>query len=131
MINVSVTKFGSFPVSSSKIKDTIKKILTDQGMVSDCEVAVAIVGEAKMREYIDKYMDKEEKKHPHPVLSFPANEIEGQFVFPPNGKIHLGEIIISYPLVVETAKKQNKKIDDVACELARHGALHLLGIHHD
>jgi ssRNA-specific RNase YbeY (16S rRNA maturation enzyme) len=45
--------------------------------------------------------------------------------------MHLGEIVISFPFVVEEARENGKLIDDVAVSLAEHGALHLVGIHHD
>jgi probable rRNA maturation factor len=127
MITVTVSKQGSLPVNSKKIKDVVKKTLEENGIVSDAEVNVAIVGKAKMDELNKKYYKDE--VYEHPIFTFPEGE-GGDFSFPPDGKIHLGQIVINYPMVVETANEKNKLIDDVACELAIHGCLHLVGIHH-
>lgn len=128
MIIVTVSKEANFPVKSEKIKEIIKKTLIDHGIVSDAEVSVALVHRKTMQGYVDKYYDDHED---HPVLSFPTNEIEGRFVFPPDGKIHLGEIVISYEWCVDEANKSGRLVEDIALELAEHGCLHLMGIHHD
>jgi probable rRNA maturation factor len=132
MITIEVTKQGNFSVSTKRVKECVQKALEQNGIVSDSEVSIAVVSEKKMLELVKEYLAEEgEVAKSHPVLSFPANEIEGHFVFPPNGKLYLGEIVVSYPKAVEQANKQGKLIDDVVCELAEHGALHLVGIHHD
>jgi ssRNA-specific RNase YbeY (16S rRNA maturation enzyme) len=58
-------------------------------------------------------------------------EDSGKFVSAPDSIIHLGDIIICYPKVVSEANSEGKLIDDKAIELIEHGALHLLGIHHE
>lgn len=128
MIHVDVEKESKFPVSSKKIKDVVTKTLTDNGIVSDAEVSVVVVKRSTMQEYVDKYYDDKED---HPVLSFPSQEVEGQFVFPPNEKLYLGEIIISYDWCVDEAARRSRIPEDLAIEMAEHGSLHLLGIHHD
>jgi ssRNA-specific RNase YbeY (16S rRNA maturation enzyme) len=45
--------------------------------------------------------------------------------------LHLGEIVVCYPKVVEEAKNEDVLIDDKVYELVEHGAFHLLGIHHE
>ena len=127
MIRVNVFKQLNFPVKSSLIKKRLKEFLTREGIVSDCVVSVAIVGEAKMFEIGKKHL---KDKVLHDVLSFTESELKGNFVYPPDGKIYLGEIIICYPKVVEEVKEESVLIDERACELVEHGALHLLGKHH-
>jgi probable rRNA maturation factor len=135
MIKVNVTKQSNFPVKSSLIKKRLREFLTKEGIVSDCVVSVAIVGEAKMLEISKKHLKDppsgEAGKVLHNVLSFTESEIKGSFRYPPDGKIYLGEIIICYPKVVEEAKEEGVLIDKKACELIEHGALHLLGKHHE
>jgi rRNA maturation RNase YbeY len=127
MITVSIYKQSNYPISSKKVKDIIKKTLLDNGIISDTTVDVAIVGKAKMDELNKKYYKDE--KYEHPIFTFP--EISGDdFSFPPDGKIHLGQIVISYPMAISAANEKGKLIDEVVCELAEHGSLHLLGIHH-
>jgi probable rRNA maturation factor len=129
MITVNVTKQSSFPVKATKVKKVVTDTLVQNGIVSDAVVNVAIVGQKKMDELNQEYY--KDKIFEHPVFTFPEHEGDGQFVFPPDGKMHLGEIVISYPFVVEEAKETGSLIEDVVCKYAEHGALHLVGIHHE
>jgi probable rRNA maturation factor len=128
MIVVKVKKQSNYPVSSVKLKKFLAKFFKEKGIVSDAEVSVAIVSESKMRGLAKKYL-KESPPGVHNVLSFVADESAG-FILP-QGKIFLGEIIICYKKVVEEARKEGKLIDAKVEELVQHGALHLLGIHHE
>jgi len=125
MIRVSVTKQSNYPVSSAPIKKKLADFLAKSGIVSDAEVSVAIVGEAKMME-VGKYL---KDKKLHNVLSFTPTEVKG-FVYPPDGTLHLGEIVVCYPVAVEESKEENVLIAERVYELIEHGAMHLLGIHH-
>ena len=127
MIKVSVTKQSNYPVRVSVIKKKLADFLAKNGIVSDAEVAVAIVSEKKMMEIGNKYL---KDKILHNVLSFVPNEVKGRFMYPPDKVIHLGEIIVCYPLAVKEAEEENVLIDERVYELTEHGALQLLGIHH-
>lgn len=128
MIKVLITKQSNYPVKSSGIKKKLAEFFAGKGIVSDAEVSVAIVGEKKMMELGKKFL-KDGKLHN--VLSFVPNEIKGGFVYPPDGKIYLGEIVVCYPLAVKEAGEGNVLIDERVYELIEHGAMHLLGIHHE
>lgn len=127
MVKVTITKQSNYPVKAAGIKKKLAKFFNDHGIISDAEVSIAIVGEAKMLSIGSQY--KKDKKL-HNVLSFTPTEVKN-FVFPPDGTIHLGEIVVCYPKVVEEANEENKLIDDKVYELVEHSALHLLGIHHE
>lgn len=128
MVKVFVTKQANYPVNSTVIKKRLSVFLQNQGIVSDAEVSVAIVGEKKMTEIGNKYL---KDKKLHNVLSFTPNETKSNFVFPPDGLIHLGEIVVCYPLAVKEAGEENVLTIERVCKLVEHGALHLLGIHHE
>jgi len=140
MIRVYVKKQSSYPVSTPGLKKRLRDFLGKRGIVSDAEVSVAIVGEKKMLDLSKKYL-KDNKIHD--VLSFSAEELKGQptgagrpaqpgeFTYPPDGRIQLGEIVICYPLAVEEAKAEGKRIEEKVTELVEHGALHLMGEHHE
>lgn len=130
MIDVKVKKQSDYAVSIPKLKKRLKAFLEDKGIVSDSEVSVAIVSEKEMRKFAKRYL-KEETDDVHNVLSFPATETREKFVFPPDNKIRLGEIIVCYPKAVEEAKEEGKLAEEKVGELVEHGALHLLGEHHD
>ncbi|MGA3292244.1 MAG: rRNA maturation RNase YbeY [Candidatus Microgenomates bacterium] len=127
MIKVFVSKQSNYPVGVPAIKRKLADFLAGKGIVSDADVSVAIVGEGKMMEIGNKFV---KDKKLHNVLSFVPGEVKGKFVYPPDGKIHLGEIVICYPLAVKEAGEENVLTDDRIYELAEHGALHLMGIHH-
>lgn len=128
MIKINVRKQSNYPVSSVSLKKRLKKFFADHGIVSDAEVSVALVGEKKMLEISSKFL---KDKKPHNVLSFVPSEDKTEFVYPLDGVIHLGEIIICYPLAFNQAKKEGKLIDEKVYELAEHGGMHLLGKHHN
>ncbi len=127
MIKILITKQSNYPVKSTLIKKRLSEFLTKRGIVSDADINIAIVGEAKMMEIGKKYL-KDGKLHN--VLSFVPGEVKGGFIYPPDGKIHLGEIIICYPLAVKEAGEENILTDERVYTLIEHGSLHLMGIHH-
>jgi probable rRNA maturation factor len=128
MIKVLISKQSNYPVKTSEIKKKLAEFFTKSGIVSDAEVSVAIVSVNKMME-LGKIHLKDKKLHN--VLSFTPDEIKGGFVFPPDNLIHLGEIVVCYQEAVREAKHENVLIDERVYELVEHGAMHLLGIHHE
>lgn len=129
MITVNVKKKGSYPVSVVLIKKELKEFFKKKGIVTDAEVSVAMVNEEEMAKLAKRYL-KEDGKVVHNVLSFPSKEVKENFTYPPDGKIHLGEIVVCYTKVVEEAEAEGKLVEDKIIELIKHGALHLLGEHH-
>lgn len=129
MIKVNVSKQSNYPIDSPKLKKAIVDFLTQNGIVSESEVSVAIVGEKKMLEYGKRYLHETDGRV-HNVFSFTSDELRRKFIFPPDGLIHLGEIVICFPKVVEEAKNEGVLIDRKVHELAEHACLHLLGVHH-
>lgn len=127
MVKVSIVKQGNYPVKVPSIKKKLASFFESHGIVSKAEVSVAIVGEAKMMDLVDKYL-KDGKLHN--VLSFTPDEIKGAFVFPPDGVVYLGEIVVCFPVALKEAMRENVLIDQKVYELIEHGGLHLLGIHH-
>lgn len=128
MIKVYVSKQAAYPVSVPEIKKSLQAFLGESGIVSDADVSVALVGEKRMGKLAKKYLKEEETVHN--VLTFVASETKKEFVSPPEDIIHLGDIVICYPKVVEEAKRENKLISQKAMELIEHGAKHLMGEHH-
>ena len=129
MIHIYVSKHSNFAVSIVKIKSSLQKFLIKEGIVSDCDISVSIVGEVKMLSLAKKYLN--ETNVLHNVLSFPFMEARGKFINIPDKIMHLGDIVICYPKVVVEANQESKLIDEKVIELVTHGALHLLGKHHE
>jgi rRNA maturation RNase YbeY len=134
MIKVSVSKQSNYPVNVPAVKKKLAEFLAKNGIVSNADVSVALVGEKKMMEVSTKYL---KDKKLHNVLSFVPGEEKfvygkaASFAYPPDGIIHLGEIIVCYPVARMEAGAENILVDQRVYELVEHGALHLLGIHHE
>lgn len=128
MIKVNIFKQSNYPVSTLTIRKKLKDFFTKNGIVSDAEVDVAIVGESKMLTVGRKYLGDGKL---HNVLSFTPDESKEKFAMPPDGIIRLGEIILCYPIAFNEAKDEGQRIEDKVYELIEHSAYHLLGIHHD
>ncbi len=128
MISVFVKKQPSYSINTSEIKEYLATLLEKSGIVSNTKVSVALVGEKKMLDISRKYL-KDNKVHN--VLSFTYNEVAHKFTFPPDDSTHLGEIVVCYPMVKDQAKAEGMPVKEKIQELVEHGALHLIGIHHD
>jgi rRNA maturation RNase YbeY len=137
MIKVLISKQSNYPVKSSVVKKKLAEFLAKNGIVSDTEVSIALVGEKKMLEIQKRYLREDpfslklRGTRLHNVLSFVPTEGKGSFVYPPDGKIQLGEIIVCYPEAVKEAKAENVLVDEKVYKLVEHGANHLLGKHHE
>lgn len=127
MLRIYITRQSRYPANTKLLKERVRRVLTERGAV-DCSVSVALVGERKMRALGKKYM---KDNILHEVLSFPAQDANSKFLQAPSGPLVLGDIAICYPEARKIAMKRNRMVDDVIGELAEHGTLHLLGIHHD
>ena len=100
----------------------------------DClgaELGLVITDQEKIRELHLVHLGEDE---PTDVLSFPmlpeAEEDRADFVAPPDGISHLGEVIISYPQAVIQAEERGHPVEREVATLVVHGILHLLGHDH-
>lgn len=128
MIKVYVKKQSNYPIRATTVKSNLRKFLKEKGIVSDSVVFVNIVGEKDMKALAKRYLGEEGQLHS--VLSFPEGEVKNKFIYPDDA-IRLGDIILCYPVVVSEAKDDNVLIDEKINELVEHGAMHLLGQHHN
>jgi rRNA maturation RNase YbeY len=128
MIKVYVKKQGNYPVSTPKLKNKLVDFFKKQGIVSDADVSILITSQSQALKIAKKHLGD---NNVHNVLSFPGSETVGEFSYPPDDIIHLGEIVLCYPEMVKEAKYEGKRIDEKAYELVEHAARHLLGEHHE
>ena len=123
-VSVPIYIESRYKVNRKRIKQAVVETLAKNNVVVPAEVSVAIIGDRKMRSLNKKYRDIDKTTN---VLSF--SQSEGDSV-PKTDKLYLGDVVISYPVVIDEASKYNKMVDDWTCELVEHGVLHLLGQHH-
>lgn len=129
MIQTNLFVGSRYLVDRRKIKATVERVLSEHG-VDNVQVDISIVGIRKITTLNEKFL-----KHPGPtdVLSFPQHD-KGQLQdipLPKEELTHLGDVVISFPEAVRTAKRFGKMVDQQICFYLEHALLHLLGYHHD
>ena len=86
------------------------------------DVALRFIGEEEMRTLNARWRGKDS---PTDVLSFPSG------VRSPDGRLHIGDIAICWPVAVEQARRRGHSARREVELLALHGLLHLLGHDHE
>ena len=124
-ISIPIYVESRYKVNRKKIKETVIKVLLKQLITSPVEVSIAVIGDRKMRTLNKKYRDIDKSTN---VLSF--SQTEGEVTLQPPDKLYLGDIVLSFPKVVEECARDNMLIDDRVNELVEHSLMHLLGSHH-
>lgn len=114
-----------YKVNRKLIKTAVADVLGENSVQSPVEVSIAIVGDRKMTALNKKYRNKEGTAN---ILSFPLQE--GEQTNLPSDVMRLGDIVISYPMVIKESAAQDMMVDERVDQLVRHGMLHLLGLHH-
>jgi probable rRNA maturation factor len=130
-INVLIDKDFKRQVKSIWLKKLARQIQIAEKVNAKSEMTLVITGDEKIHELNLKYLAED---RPTDVLSFPMNEqldAAPVFVNIPDGKLHLGDIIISYPTAVTQAKERHHSVNREIIILLIHGILHLLGYDHD
>ncbi len=125
MVNTLIFVESRYKVNRKRIRKTIEGALSKEGITSDVELSLAIVGDRKMRELSKKYKGEDKTRN---ILSFSLNE--GEKTPQREGILRLGDIVISYPQVILEAAENEILVDDRIDELVVHGLSHLLGVHH-
>jgi probable rRNA maturation factor len=125
-INVLIFVESRYKVNRKRIKQIIKSTLDKNEIGGAVEVSLAIVGDRKMRELSKKYKGEDKTRN---ILSF--SQTEGEAVLLPGDVLRLGDIVLSYPQVINDAVRDEMLVDDKVDELVEHGLMHLLGLHHE
>lgn len=115
-----------YKVNRKKIKQTVERTILDRGITTPVEVSIAIVGDRKMRSLNKKYRNLDKTTN---VLSFSQSEGEGMVIS--SDKLMLGDVVLSYPVMIQEASFENMLVDDKISFWINHGLMHLLGEHHE
>jgi probable rRNA maturation factor len=87
-----------------------------------CEVTVALVDEAEMRQFNKRYAGTDEATD---VLSFESGADD-----PASGRTILGDVAICLPMARSQAERAGHPVQAELALLTVHGVLHLLGFDH-
>ncbi len=131
-INVLIDEGLEGYLEVSWLQSVAEQALVAQDAGSKVELGLVIANQERVQQLNRSYLGKDE---PTDVLAFSAREeIDAElppFVQPPDGVLHLGEVIISYPQAVIQAKEHRHSVEREIAILIIHGVLHLLGYEHD
>ena len=128
MITILISSESKYPISLSTIKKELSTFIMGHGISVPTEVSVSIVSEKTALEVSNSTL---KDNAIHDVLSFPESELKGKFVNPPDIPNQLGEIIVCFEMAEEEAKEEGMSVERKIIELVNHGALHLMGFHHE
>ena len=132
-INISVERNLNVPLKKNWFQEIVLKTLEVEGVASSAEIGLVITDSKTIQKLNRTYRGNDK---PTDVLAFHmmpgANqEPEQQFVGPPDGMHHLGEVVISYTQAVKQAQEQGHSVEQELALLIVHGVLHLLGYDHE
>jgi len=126
-INVLIDEGLEECLEVSWLQSVAEQVLVAQGVSSRAELGLVIASQEGVQELNRSYLGRD---RPTDVIAFsmlPAGEDLPPFVQPPDGVLHLGEVIISYPQAIAQAEEQGHSIKREVAILIIHGVLHLLG----
>ena len=135
-IDALVDKEFEAELDAGWLQNITQKVLIDQHAEANTEMGLLITSQERVRELNRLYRGQDE---PTDVLAFDmlpkltAGGKAGPAVFttPPDGVLHLGEVVISYPQAIVQAQEQQHSVRRELAILIIHGVLHLLGYDHD
>ena len=114
------------------LRAVAEQVLLALGAGANAELGLFIATGERVKQLNRDYLGRDELTD---VLAFSAREEVGgghpPFVPPPDGVLHLGEVIISYSQAVKQAEEYKHSVKEEILILIIHGVLHLLGYEHD
>lgn len=109
----------------------LKRVVIDtlsMEKVADAEVSLVITSDEQIHEINRTYRKVDASTD---VIAFAlAEETTEGFVSPPDGILHLGEVVVSFPTAVRQAAEIGHSVQEELDILIVHGTLHLLGYDH-
>jgi len=118
-----------YPVDRRKLRQAVVEVLENNN-IEHAQVDVSVVGQRKITKLNELGFNKKKSTD---VLSFPQHEKKqlNDFPLPKGVGPHLGDVVISFPEAVKSARRYGKLVDDQLVIYLQHGLMHLLGYHHN
>ena len=131
-INILIEEGIEVELEAEWLQRVVERALIVEHVPANSEISLVITGQERIQELNRDYRGRD---RPTDVLSFSLTEHkeeeENAFIGPPDGLIHLGEVIISYPQAVIQAREQGHSLKKEMAILIAHGVLHILGYDHE
>jgi probable rRNA maturation factor len=119
-------------VAEDWLRLVVETALAAAGTSAPVDIGLVVAGDDTVRNLNRTYRAIDSTTD---VLAFALAETGSDggehFVMPPDGALHLGEIIISYPQAERQAEEQHHPLKRELALLVAHGVLHLLGYDHE
>jgi len=135
-INILIDEGYEGCLEASWLQSVAEQVLVAQNADAGAELGLVITNQEEVQQLNRSYLGEDE---PTDVLSFAMlpeplatgePEVPSPFAQPPDGALHLGEVIISYPQAVIQAEEHQHSVKREVVILIIHGVLHLLGYDH-
>lgn len=130
MLKVNFLVEPHYSLDRKLVRAAAQKVASKVNLKSEAEITVSIIGDRKMRGLNQKFRDKDKTTN---VLSFTATEVreEPGFKSTASDVLYIGDVVVSYPVAMQEAIKENEIIDHHIAFLVVHGLLHLFGYDHE
>ncbi len=131
-VNVLIDEEFEGELEAGWLRSVAEQVLVTEDAAPETELGLVITDQARIQELNLVHLGIDA---PTDVLAFPMSP-EGDsdmpdFVTPPDGTLHLGEVIISFPQAFIQAEEHRHPVIKEVALLIVHGVLHLLGYDHD
>lgn len=121
-----------FPVNRKRVNELVNRFLDAEKIKGKMEIGISFVGDRKMRALNNQYRHLDQTTT---VLAFALDEVNLNlekkpsvgFIYPDDGVLRLGDVIVSYPQAVLRAAEDEMLVDDKIDELLLHGLNNLVG----
>jgi len=137
-INVLIEDELEGCIDAGWLKKVAEQVLIAHGVSANAELGLFIAGGERVWQLNRSYRGKDEPTDVLAFSMFPEQSTQGMtgtdfppFVNPPDGVLHLGEVIVSYPQAVTQAEEHQHSVGREIAILLIHGLLHLLGYEHN
>jgi probable rRNA maturation factor len=131
-INVLIDEEYEGELEADWLRNVAEQVLVAENAAPEVELGLVITGQVRIQELNLVHLGIDA---PTDVLAFPMIPEEDpdlpEFVAPPDGAVHLGEVIISFPQAFMQADEHQHPVRKEVAILIIHGVLHLLGYDHD
>ncbi|HEY41600.1 MAG TPA: rRNA maturation RNase YbeY [Dehalococcoidia bacterium] len=131
-VNVLIDEEYEGELEAGWLQSVAEQVLVAENAAPETELGLVITDQERIQELNLVHLGIDA---PTDVLAFPMTPEEDsdmpEFVTPPDGAVHLGEVIISFPQAFMQADEHRHSVKKEVAILIIHGVLHLLGYDHD
>lgn len=130
MLKVNFLVEPHYPLDRKLVRAAAQKVTDRVNLKIEAEISVTIIGDRKMKQLNHQFRGKDTTTN---VLSFTASEagVAPGFKTPDEAVLYIGDIVVSYPVAMAEAIRENDMIDHRIAFLVVHGLLHLFGYDHE